>query len=259
MKKIGKMQKTGMKRIEEMQKTGMRKLGMIPASPNGDLGLLLLRGTVGGLLMGHGAQKLFGAWGGPGLAGASGWMESMGFRPGQPWALMAGLGEFGGGLLTALGFLNPAGSMGIAGSMAMAAAKVHSGKPIWVTQGGAEFTLTNLAAATAVALAGPGRYSLDYALGIKLPRWVGPVGALATAAVVGYGLYSSSQPQPQPAAQAQTQLPAEQPAYAPEEPADLPSLAAPAEPAGVAFDDPFQSEFPLESLSNPDYFDSTPQ
>jgi len=249
MKKIEKMRATGMKQVEKMQETGMRKLGLIPASTNRDLGLLLLRGTVGGLLMGHGAQKLFGAWGGPGLAGASGWMESMGFRPGKPWALMASLGEFGGGLLTALGLLNPAGSMGIAGSMAMAAAKVHSGKPIWVTQGGAEFTLTNLAAATAIALAGPGRYSLDHALGLKLPRWVGPVGALGTAAVVGYGLYSSSRPQP-PAETHETA-----PLYAPEEPADLPTLATPVEPANVDLNDSFQTKFPLGAIDNQPYGD----
>jgi putative oxidoreductase len=232
------------------------KLMRKKAGTNGDLGLLLLRGTVGGLLMGHGAQKLFGVWGGHGLAGTSGWMESMGFRPGKPWALMASLGEFGGGLLTALGLLTPTGSMGIAGSMAMAAAKVHSGKPIWVTEGGAEFTLTNLAAVTALALAGPGRYSLDHALGIKLPRWVGPLGALGTAAVVGYGLYSS-RPQPQPAATAQpaaeTHITA--PLYAPEEPADLPALATPADPARLDLNDSFQTEYPLGAIDNRPYED----
>ena len=67
-----------------------------------DFGFLILRVVVGGLLAGHGAQKLFGAFGGPGLNGASGWMESMGLRPGRLWAGMAGGGEFGGGVLNRL-------------------------------------------------------------------------------------------------------------------------------------------------------------
>jgi putative oxidoreductase len=65
--------------------------------------LLILRVVVGSLLVGHGAQKLFGAFGGHGLAGTAAWLESIGLRPGRPWALVAGLSEFGGGLLLALG------------------------------------------------------------------------------------------------------------------------------------------------------------
>jgi putative oxidoreductase len=73
-----------------------------------DLALLVLRAVSGSLLVGHGAQKLFGSFNGPGLEGTSGWLESMGLRPGRPWAYLAGLSELGGGALTALGFLNPA-------------------------------------------------------------------------------------------------------------------------------------------------------
>ena len=150
-----------------------------------DLGLLALRLTTGSLLAGHGAQKLFGWFGGHGLRGTAGWLESLGLRPGKPWALAAGASEFAGGVLTALGLLNPVGPAAAVGAMSMATAKGHRGKPIWVTSGGAELPLTNTAIALALAATGPGKYSLDRALGIKLPRWLiipGVAGALALAA-----------------------------------------------------------------------------
>jgi putative oxidoreductase len=150
-----------------------------------DLGLLALRLTTGSLLAGHGAQKLFGWFGGHGMQGTAGWLESMGLRPGKPWALAAGASEFAGGVLMALGLLNPVGAAATVGAMSMATAKGHWGKPIWVTSGGAELPLTNTAIALAIAAAGPGKYSLDQALGIKLPRWLiipGVVGALALGA-----------------------------------------------------------------------------
>src|SRR5436305_7886399 len=130
-----------------------------------DFGLLILRLTVGSLLAGHGAQKLFGWFEGPGPEGTSGMMESMGLKPGRPWAFLARLSEFGGGLVTALGLLNPFGPLGAAGAMSMATAKAHWGKPIWNTKGGAELPVTNIAAALPLALAGPGKFSLDNMLG----------------------------------------------------------------------------------------------
>src|ERR687885_1873142 len=102
----------------------------------------LVRLVQGSLMAGHGAQKLFGSFGGPGLEGTSGFMEMLGLRPGRPWAYLAGLSEFGGGVLTALGLLNPLGPLGVIGSMAMASVKAHGGKPIWVTEGGAELPVT---------------------------------------------------------------------------------------------------------------------
>ncbi len=137
-----------------------------------DLAVLILRAVLGSLLTGHGAQKLFGWFGGPGLQGTSEWMESIELRPGRPWAAMAGLSEFGGGVLMVLGLLNPVGPLGAIGSMVMASVKVHSGQPIWVTEGGAELPLTNMAIATALMLNGPGKYSLDRAIGIRWPRWI---------------------------------------------------------------------------------------
>lgn len=149
-----------------------------------DLALLVLRLVTGGLLIGHGAQKLFGWFGGPGLSGTAGWLESIGLRPGKPWAVLAGLAESGGGLLLALGLLNPLGPIGIMAAMTTAWRRAHAGKPIWVTSGGAELPLTNIAVALAVALAGPGLYSLDARLGIQVPSLLTAVAALAAAAGV---------------------------------------------------------------------------
>jgi putative oxidoreductase len=139
----------------------------------------IVRAVQGSLMAGHGAQKLFGSFGGPGLEGTSGFMEMLGMRPGRPWAYLAGLSEFGGGVLTALGLLNPLGPLGVIGSMAMATRKAHWDKPIWVTEGGAELPVLNMAVSTALMIREPDRYSLDRVLGIRLPAWVGPVGLVA--------------------------------------------------------------------------------
>ena len=126
-----------------------------------DLALLMLRVVTGGLLVGHGAQKLFGAFGGPGLDGTAGWLESLGLRPGWLWALGAGGGELGGGLLMVLGLGGPLGTILTGTAMKMATFKAHAGKPIWASAGGAELPVVNAAVGAALALTGPGRYSLD--------------------------------------------------------------------------------------------------
>ena len=118
------------------------------------LGVLIVRLVVGGLLAGHGAQKLFGWFGGAGLEGTAGWLESMRLRPGTVWARIAGGSELGGGLLTALGFLNPLGPIAAMGAMSMAWAKVHLGNPVWSTKGGAELPLTNIAVLSALTRRG---------------------------------------------------------------------------------------------------------
>jgi putative oxidoreductase len=149
-----------------------------------DLGVLAVRLTTGGLLAGHGAQKLFGSFGGPGLEGTTGWLESMGFKPGKQWALAAGASEFGGGLLTAAGLMHPLGPISSIGSMVVAARVGHAGKPIWVTEGGAELPVTNIAVAVALSLVGPGRYSLDHMFGVRVPDSVAVLTAVAVTAGV---------------------------------------------------------------------------
>src|SRR5947209_5509266 len=93
-----------------------------------DVGLVVLRGATGGLVAGHGAQKLFGAFEGPGLQGTAGFMEMLGLRPGHVWGTAAALSEFGGGTLTALGLLHPLGPLGVISAMSMATTKAHWGK-----------------------------------------------------------------------------------------------------------------------------------
>jgi putative oxidoreductase len=127
-------------------------------------GLLLLRIVIGLTLFGHGAQKLFGWWDGPGQAGTRGWLGSMGFRMPGVLALMVGLSE-GSGLLLALGFLTPLASLLTTSAMIVAIVSVHWSKGFWSGKGGYEFNLALIAGAVALAATGPGRYSIDHALG----------------------------------------------------------------------------------------------
>ena len=153
----------------------------------------------------HGAQKLFGWFGGGGIEGTKGMMQHLNLKPEREWAYVAAVSEFGGGVLTALGFLNPLGPIGVTSAMSMATAKVHWGKPIWVSAGGPELTLTNMSIALANATLGPGKLSLDHALGIRLPRVLVGAGVALAVAGVAAGVIMSNQPQEQPSQQEQTQ------------------------------------------------------
>jgi putative oxidoreductase len=133
-------------------------------------GLLVLRIVIGLTLAAHGAQKLFGWWGGPGMAGWTGVMTRMRMRPAAPWAWLSSLSELLGGLGLAAGLLTPLPNLAIAAAMLVAISLVHWPKGFWNTKGGFEFNLSILAAVAAITLAGPGSYSLDAALGIRLPE-----------------------------------------------------------------------------------------
>jgi putative oxidoreductase len=168
------------------------------------LGLLILRLVVGLTLAAHGAQKLFGWWGGPGLNGWTQTVARLRIRPAKPWAWIAALSEFGGGLLLALGFLSPLGSLAIAGAMLVAIATVHLPRGFFVTKGGYEFNLALIAAVAALALTGPGAYSLDTAIHIHLPEPISLiVGTIALIIGVSATLLSRS-PQPDAAPKPQT-------------------------------------------------------
>jgi putative oxidoreductase len=154
-----------------------------------DLGLLLLRLGAGGVLAAHGAQKLLGWFGGGGLEGTGQFMESVGYAPGRASATAAGLAEAGGGTLLALGLATPAAGAAAAGAMAGAAA-VHAPNGFFNAGGGYEYAATLGLTAAGLAVTGPGRISLDHALGHTVNRgWMVPVAlaatGLATAAVVG--------------------------------------------------------------------------
>ena len=126
-----------------------------------NIGLLIIRLVIGLLFVGHGAQKLFGWFGGYGLKGTGGWFESIGMKPGVTMALFAGLAELIGGVLFALGLLTPLAGIMIAGTMVMAIIKVHAPNGIWATSNGYEYNLTLLIVAIGIALIGPGQYALD--------------------------------------------------------------------------------------------------
>jgi putative oxidoreductase len=131
-----------------------------------DVGLLIARLILGLAISAHGAQKLFGWFGGHGLNGTGGFFESIGFRPGRLFALAAGLAEFGGGALTALGLLGPVGPAVIILVMMVAALTVHLGHGFFAQSNGIELPVVYMTGALAIASAGPGVYSLDYVLGL---------------------------------------------------------------------------------------------
>jgi putative oxidoreductase len=149
------------------------------------LGLLVLRVVVGLTLAGHGAQKVFGWWGGPGMKAWTEGVAKMRIRPAVPFAWLAALAELGGGLLLAVGFLSPLGSLAIIGTMLVAIATVHWPNGFWNTKRGYEFNLTIIGAAVAIGLAGPGNYSIDQAIDFHLPE---PITFLVGIAVVVLGV-----------------------------------------------------------------------
>jgi len=149
-----------------------------------EIGLLIVRVVVGALLVGHGSQKLFGWFGGYGLKGTGGYMESFGLRPGPLFAFAAGAAELAGGLGFATGFATPLAAALVGSTMLVAARTDHAGKGLWVYNGGFEYVLTNAAVVVGVAFAGAGTWSLDHALGWELSgTWWG-IGA-AVAALLG--------------------------------------------------------------------------
>lgn len=129
-----------------------------------DIGLLLIRLVIGLAFVGHGTQKLFGWFGGYGLKGTGGWMESIGIKPGVTMALLAGLAELIGGALFAAGLFTPLAAALIAVTMLVAIVKVHAPNGFWVSQNGYEFNLVLIAVVIGIALIGPGQYALSTVL-----------------------------------------------------------------------------------------------
>jgi putative oxidoreductase len=145
------------------------------------LGKLVLRATIGGYFIGHGMQKLAGWFGGGGPDATGEQFEQMGLRPGRESAHLAGAAEVGGGSLLALGLFTPAAVSMLTGVMTNAIRHVHAQNGLWVTEGGVEYPVVILAALAALADDGPGRFSLDEALGLRLR------GPIVTAVAMGAG------------------------------------------------------------------------
>lgn len=135
-----------------------------------NIGLLILRATVGLTLAAHGSQKLFGWFGGGGLARTGAFLESLGFVPGRRAALRVGLAEFGGGLLLALGALTPLAAAAIIAAMTVAIVSVHLKHGFFATHGGFEFPLVLALVSLSQAVSGPGALSLDALAGL---HWTG--------------------------------------------------------------------------------------
>jgi putative oxidoreductase len=150
------------------------------------VGRLGARLVIGGLFIGHGTQKLFGWFGGPGRAGTEGMMESLGMRPAKVHALLAGATETAGGTLLAAGLATPLAASAITGVMTTAIRKVHLPNGPWAANGGWEYNAVLIGAVTALAETGPGDLSLDHALGIKRtgPAWA--LAALATGVATSF-------------------------------------------------------------------------
>src|SRR5436309_12538230 len=147
-------------------------------------GKLVLRATIGGYFFGHGMQKLAGWFGGGGPDGTGEMFEQIGPRPGRKNALIAGAAEAGGGSLLALGLFMPAAVSMLTGVMTNAIRHVHRQNGLWATDGGIEYPAVILATLATLADSGPGRFSLDEVLGIRLR---GPVvtGIAMSAGAVG--------------------------------------------------------------------------
>jgi putative oxidoreductase len=128
-------------------------------------GLMLLRLVLGGIMAAHGAQKLFGWWRGPGLDGTARMCTNLAYRSPLLMACGLGLAELTGGLLIAAGLLTPLGALAVTVVMLNAVYLVHWSKGFFATNGGYEFNLLIAAAAIALAAMGPGRFSLDHAIG----------------------------------------------------------------------------------------------
>jgi putative oxidoreductase len=129
------------------------------------LGYPLIRFSVGAMLMPHGAQKLFGAFGGGGIAGTAAFFAKMGIEPATPLAVLAGLAEFAGGFLIAIGFLTRPAALAVFVLMMVAVFKVHIGNGFFAGAGGYEFALLWGMAALGLALRGGGPLSLDRRIG----------------------------------------------------------------------------------------------
>jgi putative oxidoreductase len=161
------------------------------------IGRLAARAVIGGLFVGHGTQKLFGWFGGPGLEGTEQMMGALDMRPTRANALAAGISETAGGALVVLGAATPAAAASLIGTMATAIQKVHKSNGPWAAQGGWEYNAVLIAALAALIDAGPGDVSVDARFGREEwgPGWAASglaLGLAASALAIAMGRRGSS-------------------------------------------------------------------
>jgi putative oxidoreductase len=143
-----------------------------------EFGLLLLRLVVGVLFIGHGTQKLFGWFGGYGVEGTGGFLESLGYRPGKQYAIVGGVAEAGGGLLLFLGLFTPLAAALLIAMMINAIFAVHAENGAWAQNNGYEYPLVMIMAVAAIALGDGGTAAVDGLFGLSLGGVFGFLGIL---------------------------------------------------------------------------------
>jgi putative oxidoreductase len=162
-----------------------------------EIGRLAARAVIGGLFVGHGTQKLFGWFGGPGMQGTEQMMGALEMRPTRVNAMAAGVSETAGGVLLMAGAATPLAASALIGTMITAIRKVHQPNGPWAAQGGWEYNAVLISALTALVDAGPGDLSVDAALGRDQwgPGWAVAglaLGAAASTAAIALGRRGSS-------------------------------------------------------------------
>jgi putative oxidoreductase len=158
-----------------------------------DVGILLLRLAVGLTVGAHGLQKLTTHLGGNGVAGTSRFVESLGFRPGRFFAYLLGVAELTGGFFIAAGLLTPVGALAVIGVMTAAVVTVHRRNGFFVTDGGFEYPVILGMAAAAIAIVGPGSFSLDALLDTTVSGTLPAIGVVLLGVLSG--LVASAIPQ----------------------------------------------------------------
>ena len=145
----------------------MNKLTHTVLGTHAGYGLTVLRVLVGIIFAAHGSQKLFGWFGGGGLAGTAQWMESIGLAPGTLMALLSGGTEFFGGLALIIGLLARPAALGLTFTLLVAIFTVDISNGLFMANNGYEFALALLGGTLAVLIEGAGKLSLDQAIAHK--------------------------------------------------------------------------------------------
>ena len=125
-----------------------------------DLGLLVLRLCLGATFVAHGLQKTFGLFEGPGIAGLSKWLATLGFAPATVWAYVLALTELVGGTFVLLGLFTRGAAFFIFVAMVVAIARVHLNKGFFAGGGGFEYPFVLACACLTLVITGPGKYSI---------------------------------------------------------------------------------------------------